>query len=168
MICLMCKNDKALEEFSIKKHTTGLYKHCDECRKKAVKIARKGARNSREKYGNGQTYKGRNNALLDLGFKNYQEYLHSDLWRSIKIKLDAKGQKQCSLCGADRQCWHHNLYTHKVLLGTRTKHIVPLCHKCHELIEFENGRKLPMIDACKKYKKLLRRKASLRKLLESI
>lgn len=84
-------------------------------------------------------YSQRNKKLREQGFKDYQEYLLSDTWRTIKLKIkerQSKGQKfwnQCASCGKTgiQLIPHHMRYK---LRQTSLGSIVPVCQNCHEKI----------------------------------
>lgn len=81
----------------------------------------------------------RNKKLKELGFENYQEYLKSDIWKAIKLKI-AKRQKEgvehwCKCHGCRRRdCQlipHHVRYK---LRGTSLGSIFMVCQDCHQKI----------------------------------
>lgn len=86
-------------------------------------------------------YDWRNYNLHKLGFVNYQEYLKSDLWKSIRAKVfEIKGHN-CHVCKKYATEIHHNGYGINVLKGETIQPLRPICRKCHKAIEFIDGKK---------------------------
>lgn len=86
-------------------------------------------------------YINRNRVLAKMGFASYQDYLKSDLWRSIREKvLSTSGG--CKKCGKQAECVHHLDYSKQTLNGERLNKLVKLCNKCHYSIEFDGSEKL--------------------------
>lgn len=81
-------------------------------------------------------YTERDNLLLKLGFKNYDKYLSSAMWRDIKKRAYKEHGKQCKVCGDDATVLHHKNYSWEIMSGKNVKSLVPLCHDCHFAIEF--------------------------------
>lgn len=75
-------------------------------------------------------YVRRQERLEALGFKNYAEFLRSDLWAETKRKARASGMKHCLICGsAIGLNYHHNKY--EIHREPRLDHLLPLCSWCH-------------------------------------
>jgi hypothetical protein len=74
------------------------------------------------------------------GFRNYESYLKSDLWESIR---DAKLARHpgCECCGGTATEVHHFSYYRDVILGMCDQKLVSVCHECHFDIEFTDGKK---------------------------
>lgn len=102
----------------------------------------------------GDNYFDRIHVLHDLGFNDYQEYLISDLWRTIKIR-QFKRYPYCRLCNSKANQVHHKKYDFTTLSGHSIRSLVSLCKKCHEFIEYENNEKLSLKQANKKLKKAI-------------
>ena len=97
-----------------------------------------------------QCYAARSMALTEIGFASYQEYLDSNLWKSIRRRVLARDSKRCQSCGEKAEAVHHKKYTVAVLRGDKgaLPSLVSLCHTCHHLIEFgEHGEKLDLAGA---------------------
>ncbi|MFA5381876.1 MAG: hypothetical protein WC356_01835 [Candidatus Micrarchaeia archaeon] len=86
-------------------------------------------------------YKQRNISLQKLGFKTYQEYLCSDLWRKIRRKVLGREKNICQICHKNiaTQIHHHN-YKYETLRGDKRKlrHLVAICGDCHKKAEFSD------------------------------
>lgn len=91
---------------------------------------------------NGASYKGRAYVLFDLGFNSYQEYLASDLWRTVRAKVYRNKGLLCSVCRSPATEVHHKAYTKRAMLGLSIKSMFPICRTCHKSVEFDEcGRK---------------------------
>lgn len=88
-------------------------------------------------------YLRRNKTLIKIGFSSYKEYLNSDLWKSIRIKVLKLSNFKCKSCKNKANQVHHLSYHKDVLLGLKLESLVSLCEKCHSFIEFgPSGNKL--------------------------
>lgn len=81
----------------------------------------------------------RNRLLKELGLKNYQEYLKSNIWKQIKQKIANRRTKQkdfwkkCMICGSTRYIQiHHVKYTKIKEVSLHA--LRPLCNRCHQQI----------------------------------
>ena len=84
----------------------------------------------------------RKHLLKRLGFKNYKEYLKSDLWISIRNSVLQRDQYICKICGGRAVQVHHRTYCWRSLIGERNEMLVSLCGGCHYEIEYKpDGRK---------------------------
>lgn len=107
------------------------------------------------------SYARRDSLLLGMGYKNYSEYLASELWRSIRIRVFAKYGCACKVCTYPAMCVHHLSYSLSVLLGRSLHKLVPLCYNCHNLIEFTpTGRKRTLAKANSAYFRMRKSNAS--------
>lgn len=88
------------------------------------------------------TYAARNESLLKLGFKSYEQYLVCELWRSIRSKVLNRDRRRCVVCSGPASEVHHKSYAEAVLRGAANDQLVAICTKCHEAIEFVDGKKL--------------------------
>lgn len=118
-----------------------------------------------------QTYGERDDLLNSLGYSSYQDYLNSPLWwqirnavfamhfvpngREITVPSKVNGQSvfrlgsvKCRICPRQAKQVHHLSYARDVLLGKDLSKLIPVCRKCHELIElFPNGMKRSLLEA---------------------
>jgi len=77
------------------------------------------------------------NGWQSLGFKSYQEYLMSDMWKEKKeIFLSVHG-KFCDNCGSTKQLIIHHIH-YETVSNESSKDLKVLCRKCHE--EEHNGK----------------------------
>lgn len=110
-------------------------------------------------------YVDRNESLKQLGFASYDEYLKSELWHKIRVKVLLSDQLRCFGCNERATQVHHRRYDLPVLKGERitTDDVVSICRECHNHIEINptNGQKFPLHTANKRLKKL-RKKNHLR------
>lgn len=102
------------------------------------------------------TYNKRNIILEELGFTDYQEYLKSNLWKSIRAKVLPS---KCCCCRKKASQVHHSKYTFENLSGKSIEHLHPICLGCHQKIEFtKKGIKRSLHDAEKARRKLAKSK----------
>lgn len=89
-----------------------------------------------------QEYTERNANLKTLGFPDYDTYLRSDLWFSVRDRVFREKGRACTMCGEPATCVHHNRYGLKDLRGRRLTWLEPLCNGCHRTIEYDaTGKK---------------------------
>lgn len=81
-------------------------------------------------------YGKRNQILKRVGFKNYQDYLASDLWAKIRARQLRK-HVSCFICRDPATQVHHGKYTLLNLLGHSERDLFSVCCDCHRRIEFE-------------------------------
>lgn len=86
----------------------------------------------------------RNFVLAQYGYKDYNAYLRSDLWRTIRAKVLLNGK---CVCGKKPNQVHHKTYTEANLLGETTRGLIALCGDCHYGIEFSEERKCSLGEA---------------------
>ena len=100
-------------------------------------------------------YGDRNRLLQMMGFASYADYLKSDLWKWIRRHVFAKSHV-CHICRIRATVAHHSSYHEASLKGKDISGIYPLCHSCHEKIEFrdQDHHKLTPKEATKKMKVL--------------
>lgn len=153
--CMKCMTTKEDSRFGVKVSSGKLKKWCKTCCRAHGRSTAVGQSKER----NGQNYLSRWHNLKALGFKDYREYLASDLWREVRAKVfHAKGSI-CYLCPNPATELHHNRYHTNDLTGKRMKYIHPICRSCHERIEFVGvGQKAAVGQAKKSFKKLRKRK----------
>jgi len=104
-------------------------------------------------------YEKRNRILKKLGFRDYAEYLQSELWSEIRQKVIQDSRGSCRICGNRKSLQvHHKKYTLLNLSGKRTRGLVVLCNGCHYSAEFKNGEKRTLPEVQKVFKRTLRKK----------
>ena len=82
-----------------------------------------------------EEYADRNALLNDFGFKNYDAYLRSSLWKSIRGEKLAK-DPECYGCGRnDRLQVHHGKYHISNLTGQSLDDLYTVCSRCHHKCE---------------------------------
>lgn len=94
------------------------------------------------------SYQERNKILFGIGFKDYDEYLKSDLWAEIRFK-QLKAMPDCLMCGETATQVHHLKYTEENLKGINAKCLSSICRRCHNKIEFSSGSKVTLESANK-------------------
>jgi len=100
------------------------------------------------------TYAERNSRLRCLGFRSYQKYLVSPLWRGIKKLVRAAKGDEC-FCGRPATEYHHSRYLLCDLDGSCTDFIWPICSAHHREIEFdERGNKRTAAEAGERFEEL--------------
>ena len=102
-------------------------------------------------------YAWRNDALREMGFDSYGEYLSSPLWRDIRCRVLSQAKHGCYICHRPAEEVHHRSYGKSALTGECLKFLVPLCREHHQMIEFSrDGAKRPPPEARKILAKLYR------------
>lgn len=87
-------------------------------------------------------YRVRQISLTALGFKDYREYLASDLWANIRRGI-VERHARCQVCRKNRSyTGHHVSYTTAVLAGEDLSQLVAVCRGCHYRVEFRDDVKL--------------------------
>lgn len=87
--------------------------------------------------GRDNPYAERSRIVRSLGFKEYENYLSSRLWRNIRQAVIRKSGGRCVRCkSADTLQVHHRRYTHQNLSGDSTDDMMALCRLCHHAAEF--------------------------------
>lgn len=93
------------------------------------------------------SYTDRDALLVTMGYRSYEAYLASELWRSIRDRA-IKRDKHCVVCGGEIECVHHESYANDVLRGANIRPLKSLCHDCHKVVEFRSsGEKRSMEEA---------------------
>ena len=85
--------------------------------------------------------RGREAVLARMGYRSYEEYRASYLWRKIKKRIFAQYDKRCFRCGGHATYVHHRSYTEAVLKGDDDEQLRPLCGGCHNIVEFDDNGK---------------------------
>lgn len=83
--------------------------------------------------------------IRTMGFKTYEEYLASDLWKRIRTKVLAAG-KRCRKCHRRAVAVHHLSYRRNVMKGKDPTQLVPICKDCHTTLEFDGDRKRSVVE----------------------
>lgn len=90
-------------------------------------------------------YSRRNRRIRELGLaQTYQEYLKFDIWLWIRRRVLDRDKRRCRLCDAKATEVHHTNYSRTTLIGQNLAALYAVCRKCHETVEFADGRKLNM------------------------
>lgn len=73
---------------------------------------------------------------------NYNRYLQSDLWHSIRKRVLENAGHKCAACFSQATQVHHRDYRPRVLAGRDDSPLVPLCKDCHHRIHNDaNGKR---------------------------
>lgn len=99
-----------------------------------------------------RAYAERSRALKLLGYRNYEDYLLSDTWARIRGDQLEKSP-DCYGCGYRATQVHHGRYTVDILSGNDRRHLYSVCDGCHELAEFDEGRKVGPSEATVRLKR---------------
>lgn len=100
--------------------------------------------------GNETGYLERKLTVQALGYTDYNHYLSSDLWKSIKRYVMQTLGNQCTFCENEAETLHHSKYDKNSILGLQFDHMYPVCHSCHESAEYDSeGNKYGPIAALK-------------------
>jgi hypothetical protein len=91
----------------------------------------------------------RNKILHRLGYRNYGEYLDSQVWRDIRYRV-LTSQGRCFICRGFANEVHHRRYTEANLSGETLKGLSPICGDCHRKIQNEGSIVLGPADATKR------------------
>ncbi len=87
-----------------------------------------------------ETYTSRRENLSLLGFASYGDYLTSELWLGIRVKVIPEGTL-CKTCGKrPAKQVHHQSYSLDVLNGLNLAALIPVCGGCHMRIEFTGSK----------------------------
>lgn len=139
MKCLKCETDKEAG--------ATLKSVCRVCCVALSGEAKKGARRDRVENRKGEDYSSRNANLRRMGFASYAAYLKSDLWKAVRVLVYKAKGRNCYLCGSEATVLHHNRYHENDLSGRRLRFISPICRRCHESVEFRDGKKSTLAQA---------------------
>ena len=91
------------------------------------------------------TYRLRSLYLLEMGFKCYDAYLRSKLWKKIR-KRALKRWPTCYGCGRRATQVHHFSYRKAALKG-KLKWLASVCYACHYTAEHCGGLKVGLKEA---------------------
>lgn len=81
------------------------------------------------------TYAERDEILKRLGWPNYDAYLASALWASVRSKVMTRDKSTCR-CGSKASQVHHSKYTEANLKGVSLADMLAICDACHNSLEF--------------------------------
>jgi 5-methylcytosine-specific restriction endonuclease McrA len=74
------------------------------------------------------------------GISSYEDYLRSDLWKSIRTKVLTRANFECACCSRRATQVHHRDYRPRVLSGQDLSPLIPLCAECHNIVDKHNGK----------------------------
>jgi hypothetical protein len=102
-----------------------------------------------------RVYRERNRNIRAMGFKDYADYLKSDLWKGIRARVLSE-RPFCKGCGKDATQVHHSAYRKKDLEGRDLRRLHSTCGGCHFKAEFRrrDGAKLNPKQATLKLKQM--------------
>ena len=80
-------------------------------------------------------------AFPALGFRSYQSYLASPLWRAIRNDELRKAGGLCAACGHRTRTVHHRDYRPRVLRGEDRAALIALCQRCHDKLHYDGRRR---------------------------
>ncbi len=90
-------------------------------------------------------YQQRNHDLRTLGFATYADYLQSETWKAIRLRVLKRDLFRCYGCYGRACQVHHRSYSANVLAGRDTAPLVAICYPCHQSIELDRkGNKLSL------------------------
>jgi len=78
-------------------------------------------------------------AYKELGYKSYDSYLKSGLWKKIKKRVLVKHNYKCIVCGDHAKIVHHKFYSYDILKGYNIFPLVVICEIHHN--EIHRGKK---------------------------
>jgi len=85
-------------------------------------------------------YRVREQSLKTLGFRTYKEYLNSNLWKTLKVRLIGQ---LCQICKVEKAyTFHHVTYSIPAMIGELPDQLIPICKRCHYAGEFQNAEKI--------------------------
>lgn len=79
-------------------------------------------------------YAERNRSLETLGFRSYEAYLESGLWKRIRDRK-LSSAPACGRCGKKARQLHHGSYDLATMSGESLDALIPACDKCHRHVE---------------------------------
>lgn len=94
-----------------------------------------------------EAYEQRDIILAGLGFKSYDEYLCSEVWKQIRDSYLGKF-RSCFCCGEFANQIHHRFYSEGNLTGRDQHGLFSICAQCHRQVEFKpSGQKASLGEA---------------------
>lgn len=92
-------------------------------------------------------YARRRYALTKMGFRTYNDYLHSKTWIGIRKRI-LSSKPNCICCRVRPAVQvHHSKYDHQTMLGLDPTSLHPVCRQCHEYAEHDGKRKTSLEEA---------------------
>lgn len=86
-------------------------------------------------------YGARNVTLRLLGYKSYKQYLGSNKWTEIRLRVLARDNAVCCSCHKPRASQvHHLSYSMAALNGDDDSQLRSICPKCHKAAEISTAR----------------------------
>ncbi len=82
-------------------------------------------------------YKMRNEILLEMGFRSYDDYLRSPKWWGIRLWVLQRDGFKCFACGRTAMTVHHDNYRQRTLSGhlEGRASLFSVCQGCHRWCE---------------------------------
>ena len=145
-LCTICK-----KPLFIKRYARRPPRKCSDCLRTKLTTPE-----ALDRQGRPPTYGDRNHALEKMGYADYDAYLASPLWESIKRRAWSQHGRRCRLCSRDAEVLHHLGYGEDVLKGIALHQLVPLCHGCHRRVEFKKDKKRTLAEALTAYQRIWR------------
>lgn len=80
-------------------------------------------------------YYGKKSKFKYNGFDNYEDYLKSPIWKSIRNRVFNKKGKICERCKSTKRLnVHHSSYAPNVMNGNDISKLYVLCESCHQRV----------------------------------
>jgi hypothetical protein len=76
-----------------------------------------------------------------------QDYLQSNLWKSLRAIVLENDGNRCLLCDAEARFVHHVSYDDTIMRGLDLRCLWFLCGGCHDAVEFDGDRKLSIFES---------------------
>ncbi|PVE25789.1 hypothetical protein DC522_03175 [Microvirga sp. KLBC 81] len=71
---------------------------------------------------------------------DYDAYRRTPVWKDASGKVLKKAGYKCACCPSRATEVHHRDYRPRVLAGEDLSPLVPICRRCHDLIESERAK----------------------------
>lgn len=85
-------------------------------------------------------YDHRDKMLQMLGYVDYGNYLKSETWNTVRLRVLKRDNWTCFRCGNKAQTAHHTSYTKAALTGENINSIYSVCHDCHTKTHYTGRR----------------------------
>lgn len=86
----------------------------------------------------------------------YQDYLGSEVWKSIRQKILDRDGYRCRICGKRTCVVHHRNYDSATMSGDSLDSLISLCRGCHKSVHRdEHGKRHGILETERKLVKLL-------------
>lgn len=126
-------------------------------RPKSVKGTESEFRKNTKRKGNGHCYHSRDSHLRTLGFLSYRQYVRSEFYREIRLRVFREKGRWCMTCPNTANEIHHNRYNLADLSGRTLEFLVQICRPCHDCIEHRpDGSKCTVSQAFANWRRLRR------------